>query len=268
MCVCVCVCCVRVSVSVGICICICICIYTHIVSAAVALCCCACSFCAPNGNRGYQMRLHPGPLLLTLLKWSLLVSLLLLTSPLPASRLLPLPSSARLFTFVIVAVVLNLASYCLAVSVAVAVAVPVRVPSTPFSSHRVYSVFVHKRRPQKEPKTMGDKGHSGRELLLCLWRGSNGDGVRPGAGEGGQCSGRCRYVAVTLSGRFHTDTGRQWQQQRQQLYKSQTCDCLARQELPQPVPDPSARPVRVPVSVHSSRFPFLLLLAQRYPVKV
>lgn len=176
------------------------------------------------------------------------------------------PFSARLFTFVIVAVVLNLASYCLAVSVAVAV--PVRVPSAPFSSHRIYSVFVHKRRPQKEPKTMGDKGHSGRELLLCLWRGSNGDGVRPGAGEGGKCSGRCRYVAVTLSGRFHTDTGRQWQQQRQQLYKSQTCDCLARQELPQPVPDPSARPVRVPVSVHSSRFPFLLLLAQRYPVKV
>lgn len=37
------------------------------------------------------MRLHPGPLLLTLLKWSLLVSLLLLTSPFPASRLLPLP---------------------------------------------------------------------------------------------------------------------------------------------------------------------------------
>lgn len=74
------------------------------------------------------------------------------------------PFSARLFTFVIVAVVLNLASYCLAVSVAVAV--PVRVPSTPFSSHRIYSVFVHKRRPQKEPKTMGDKGHSGRELLL------------------------------------------------------------------------------------------------------
>lgn len=93
------------------------------------------------------------------------------------------PFSARLFTFVIVAVVLNLASYCLAVSVAVAV--PVRVPSTPFSSHRIYSVFVHKRRPQKEPKTMGDKGHSGRELLLCLWRGSNGDGVRPEAGEGG-----------------------------------------------------------------------------------
>lgn len=205
---CVCVCCVRLSVSVGICICICICIYTHTVSAAVALCCCACSFCAPNGNRGYQMRLHPGPLLLTLLKWSLLVSLL----PFPSSLLCLLlafylsPSSARLFTFVIVAVVLNLASYCLAVSVAVAVAVPVRVPSTPFSSHRVYSVFVHKRRPQKEPKTMGDKGHSGRELLLCLWRGSNGDGVRPGAGEGGAVLGTlslcCRHTVWQVSHRY------------------------------------------------------------------
>lgn len=166
----------------------------------------------------------------------------------PPSPSSPLPYCRRLFTFVIVAVVLNLASYCLPVSLAV----PVRVPSRPFSAP---SIKEDHKKNRKQWATRATRGGN------CGW----GQGQEQGLGL------RRRYVAVTLSGRFHTDTGRQ-QQQQQQLYKSQTCDCLASSKGRSCLrPDPSARPGQArpdqsKSQVHSSRFPFLLLLAQRYPV--
>lgn len=164
MCICVC----------YICICICICISTSYMLLLLLLC--SCSFCAEQ--QGYQMRLHPGPLLLTLLKWSLLVSLL----PFP----FPFLSPPLLQT----AVYLCYRRCCIEFGVILSASLA-RCPGQ--SPQQAVLCPVHKRRPQKEPKTMGDKGHSGRELWL---------GAGAGAGAGTASSLCCRHTVWQVSHRY------------------------------------------------------------------